>query len=57
MNERDESFDEMLDEAYEPFTIGSLTFSPSSILFNCDPIAYRIGLSEYQDFLSEGEKE
>jgi hypothetical protein len=33
--------------------VGSLEFYPSNILKNCDPIAYRIGLSEYGDFLAE----
>jgi len=26
-----------------------LTFYPSQILKECDPIAYRIGVSEYED--------
>ena len=47
MTEQD--FDEFLDEAYPVFRIGELTFYPSQILKNCDPIAYRIGLSEWED--------
>jgi len=30
-----------------------MEFYPSQILKNCDPIAYRIGLSEYEDSLEE----
>ena len=35
-------FDEMLDECYPVVKIGELTFYPSQILKECDPIAYRI---------------
>ena len=45
----EEMFDEMLDECYPVVKIGELTFYPSQILKNCDPIAYRISLSEYED--------
>jgi hypothetical protein len=47
MTEQD--FDEMLDEVYPVCTMGVLTFYPSQILKNCDPIAYRISLSEMED--------
>jgi hypothetical protein len=33
--------------------IGSLEYLPSYVLEAVDPIAYRIGLSEYADMLSE----
>lgn len=55
MAERHEGFDEMLDECYPPYTIGSLTFYPSRILFECDPIAYQIGVVEYEDSIEEDE--
>ena len=45
----EDMFDEMLDEAYPVVKIGELTFYPSQILKQCDPIAYRIGVSEYED--------
>jgi hypothetical protein len=45
----EEMFDEMLDELYPVYKIGELTFYPSQILKDCDPIAYRIGLSEWED--------
>jgi hypothetical protein len=51
--EIEEQFDEFLDEAYPVVKIGELTFYPSQILKNCDPIAYRIGVSEYEDMLDE----
>jgi hypothetical protein len=51
----EEKFDEMLDEVYPVVKIGELTFYPSQILKDCDPIAYRIGVSEFEDFLEEDE--
>ncbi len=45
----EDMFDEMLDETYPVVKIGELTFYPSQILKECDPIAYRIGVSEYED--------
>ena len=45
----EEMFDEMLDELYPVYKIGELTFYPSQILKDCDPIAYRISLSEMED--------
>lgn len=50
-----ESFDAMLDECYPEIKIGYSTFTASEILFNCDPVAYRIGLSEHEDYLAEME--
>lgn len=41
--------DEFLDEIYEPYVMGELKFYPSDILKSCDPIAYDIFLSEYED--------
>jgi hypothetical protein len=55
ISDMEEMFDEMLDDCYEPMQIGSGTFYPSQILKNCDPIAYQIGLSEYEDSLEERE--
>jgi len=49
----EDRFDEMLDECYPVFKIGELTFYPSQILKECDPIAYRIGVSEYEDVEDE----
>ena len=42
-------YNQFLDEIYEEFSIGNVTFAPSRILEELDPIAYRIGLNEYVD--------
>jgi hypothetical protein len=51
--EIEDQFDEMLDESNELIKIGTLTYLPSQVLKNVDPIAYRIGLSEFEDYLEE----
>ncbi len=43
----EENYDDWLDEINEEVHIGSLTFYPSQILRECDPIAYRVGLDDY----------
>lgn len=43
----DLNYDDYLDESYGDFDIGYITFSASEILKNCDPVAYRCGLSDY----------
>lgn len=55
--ELEEMHDEMLDETYPTFKIGSQEFYASQILANCDPILYDISVSEYADFLQEQENE
>ena len=55
--EQIEQYDEMLDECFEPVTLGSFTFNPSDVLFNCDPLAYRIGLDEYVDSMEQEEED
>ncbi len=52
-----DSFDQMLDDSYPDVKIGYSTFTASEILFNCDPIAYQIGLVEHEDYLAEMENE
>ena len=49
--ELEEAFDEMLDECNETIKIGTLTYLPSQVLKNTDPIAYRIGKYEFADFM------
>ena len=46
-------FDEMLDECYPIVRIGGIHFYPSQILKECDPIAYRVALSDYESTLEE----
>lgn len=52
-------FDEMLDESYPSFKIGQLEYSPSQILKECDPIAYRCEFNDWLDAeqLEIGEEE
>jgi len=47
------SFCEMLDEIYPEVKMGELTFYPSQILKSCDPVAYRLELTDYLDDLSD----
>lgn len=46
----EEDYDEMLDELYGPFKIGYINIWPSEALFKCDPIAYRCGFSDCQEY-------
>lgn len=54
VKERDleQMFRDSLDECYEPYKIGELTFSASDVLDSCDPVAYRCA---YADYCSERE--
>lgn len=45
----EEQYDEMLDEQGD-IHIGSLTYSPSQVLKEVDPIAYRCGFSDVQEY-------
>lgn len=51
--ERNERFDETLDELYEPMRIGELTFYPSDVMYHLDPIAYRVSVSDWESELEE----
>ena len=49
-------WDEMLDEAHEPVVICGIEFSPSRILSECDPIAYRVYRSDFEsEKIADGE--
>lgn len=50
-------YDELLDDCYPVYKIGDLTFYPSQILKECDPIAYRCGLSDFESTLEENEED
>jgi hypothetical protein len=54
-NERNEKFDEWIDDAYEPVTLGFGTFYASDILYKCDPIAYRCAVSDWESELEDAE--
>lgn len=45
----EDEFNDMLDECNQEAKIGSLTYSPSDVLKNCDETAYNIGYGEYTD--------
>lgn len=49
----EEVYDEFLDEIYPEVKLGYSTFSPSQILKALDPIAYHVGLQEYEYFSNE----
>lgn len=46
-------FQDLLDELYPVYEIAGVTIYPSRILKECDPVAYRIALSEYEDEVAE----
>jgi len=48
MNDYIEQYNEVLDEAGD-IIIGNLTFSPSRVLKEMDPIAYDTGFYDYLD--------
>jgi len=51
----EQMFDDYLDEVSEPYKMFGMTFYPSKILSECDPIAYDLGLSEFIDNLVESD--
>jgi hypothetical protein len=48
-DERNELFDDFLDENYPALCIGTLTFVASNVLYECDPIAYRCYLTNWEE--------
>tara|TARA_R110000824_G_scaffold76748_1_gene194411 strand:+ start:2412 stop:2630 length:219 start_codon:yes stop_codon:yes gene_type:complete len=46
-----ELYDNMLDECYPTIKLGHLEYAPSVALYRLDPIAYRVGLSDYESDL------
>ena len=49
MSEAIEAYDDMLNEIHEWPVIGGISFAPSDILRECDPIAYRVGFHDWID--------
>jgi len=49
----EELFDEMLDECYPEIELGCCSWSPSHVMNELDPTAYRIGVQEHIDSLVE----
>ena len=46
----EEDYDNMLDECYPEVCMGSLSWSPSYVLKELDPIAYNCGFSDFQEY-------
>jgi len=51
--DEEELFDEMLDECYPEIELGCCSWTPSHVMSELDPIAYRIGVQEHIDSLVE----
>ena len=49
MSEAIEAYDDMLNEIHDWPVIGGISFAPSDILRECDPIAYRVGFHDWID--------
>ena len=47
----EDQFDESLDDSIPEIEIGCLTYSPSHVLKNVDPTAYRCSLNDFVDSL------
>lgn len=47
----EDQFDDSLDNSIPEIEIGCLTYSPSHVLKNVDPTAYRCGLNDFVDSL------
>lgn len=43
-------YDDMLDECYDEVNICGYTYAPSVALYNIDPVAYRCGRSDWEDY-------
>lgn len=44
-----ENYNDFLDEVNAEVVINGISYSPSYVLREVDPIAYRVGLADYQD--------
>jgi hypothetical protein len=50
-------FDEALDDSWGVFIIADMKFYASQILKDCDPIAYRVALADFEsDYLESTEE-
>ena len=53
----DNNYDDILDECYSSYKAFDMEFYPSQILRECDPIAYRCGISDEQSYRLEEAKD
>ncbi len=51
--EMEQHYIEMLDEVYGMVTVAGYQYETSRLLKEVDPIAYRVGLADYESFYSE----
>jgi len=49
----EEEYDDLLDDIYGNIKFGSLEYSPSQVLKAVDPIAYRVGMNDYENSMEE----
>ena len=49
----EEMYEDLLDECYPEIKVGCCTFSPSEVIKELDPIAFRIGVGENLDDLAQ----
>ena len=55
-NEIEENLDNIIDEENEEIKIGCLTYSPSQVLKECDPVAYRCYGDDVKNWYYEDDK-
>lgn len=51
--DQEQMFRDSIDETTETIQIGSISFTPSRVLEELDPIAFRCGVSDYMDSLAQ----
>ena len=57
MNIMREYYDDMLDEIYGTIDVCGIECSSSLALYRMDPIAYRVGMCDYENILREAHAE
>lgn len=50
-NELYNEYEDIIDEMYEPVVIAGILFRPAYVLRKLDPIAFKLGASEWADSL------
>jgi hypothetical protein len=53
--EHHQEFDQYLNEIFEPVTIAGLHFTPSEIVYECDPIGYRCLADDFEDAMTRSD--
>jgi hypothetical protein len=55
--ELEQRYMELLDEAFPPYIANGMEYPFSTILKECDPIAFRVGLSDFEAELESYEED